>query len=97
VAAGEEDAALLGALRAALGALARAHGLGPQTDPGTASLVAAALDGAQLSARCELLTGDEEAIRALLPGLVYSVVSPLAGPAAAGPAAARSAALLTAA
>jgi hypothetical protein len=48
-----------------------------------ATAVSAALDGAQLAARCDILMGQTEQLRQLLPTFAYLVVLPLSGEAEA--------------
>lgn len=77
------DRAFLLALRTFLRGIAEAHGLGRTANRSTARAVHAALDGAHLTARTELLLGDPDALHELIPGFTYLVVLPLAGESAA--------------
>lgn len=74
---------LLSGLRTALATVADAHGLDLQSDPSIRRGVRAVLDGAQLAARTELLIGDAEGVRRLIPTFVFLIVLPLAGESAA--------------
>jgi hypothetical protein len=71
---GEE---LLRGLRSALARVANLQGR--SADACAERLLRAALDAAQLTARCELLAGDVDAIRRILPSLFYVVLLPLGG------------------
>src|SRR3982751_3634921 len=73
------DGHLLAGLRAALARVAEEQGLKPYSDASPVRAVRAVLDGAQLTARTELLSGNEEEVRRLIPTFVYLVVLPVAG------------------
>jgi len=90
------DGNLLAGLRAALARVAEEQGLKPHSDVSTVRAVRAVLDGAQLTARTELLSGNEEEVRRLIPTFVYLVVLPVAGENAARHAFERAAAGLSA-
>lgn len=78
------DREVLVELRARLSGVADAHGLSRHpVDTAAARAARAALDGALLTAHTELVTGDRQGLRELIPTFVYLIVLPLAGDAAA--------------
>lgn len=88
-----EDHDLLVALRLTLARIARAHSPQGQSAEVERS-VRAALDGAHLTVRSEILAGEPDGVRELIPGLVYLTVMPAGGRAQAVQLAAQVARLL---
>lgn len=73
-----EDHDLLVALRVAFARIAHAHSPQGQSAEVDRS-VRAALDGAQLTVRSEILAGQGDRVRELIPGLLYLTVMPAGG------------------
>jgi hypothetical protein len=90
------DRQLIRGLRTTLVKVAAAHRLSAPSNPATLLIVRGAVDGAHLTARNEILTGNRDQLRRLIPGLVYATLIPIADEAVALRVAARAALILEA-